>query len=261
MTNWIISANSNLYDHASSFEHYSSIDWRQGRGKFKTGDIIFIYTTRPLSMIQYKCVVRATDLTYPNIRDDKEYWKNQNEYQRSINGKFMHLHLEDQVYNTALDLDHLMAKGLNAAPQGPVKIKETLLLNYINSNFSDNYQPEVFPELLNENSTHFEGIKTQILVNRYERSSIARKKCIDFHKPICVVCDINFANTYGEIGTGFIHIHHLIPIHKIGIEYKLDYEKDLAPVCPNCHAMLHRKINGIEPTIPELREMIKKHAS
>ncbi len=38
--NWIISANSKVYDHTSSFEHYGSIDWRQGPYKFNTGDSI-----------------------------------------------------------------------------------------------------------------------------------------------------------------------------------------------------------------------------
>jgi len=60
----------------------------------------------------------------------------------------------------------------------------------------------------------------------------------------------------GEIGNEFIHVHHLTPIHKIGKEYKVDYKNDLIPVCPNCHSMLHRKFNGNEPTIDELKKMI-----
>lgn len=53
MTNWIISANSQMYDHTSSFEHFSFIDWRQGHANFEIGDIVFIYSTRPISMVQY----------------------------------------------------------------------------------------------------------------------------------------------------------------------------------------------------------------
>lgn len=69
---------------------------------------------------------------------------------------------------------------------------------------------------------------------------------------------MNFFDFYGEIGEGFIHVHHLTPIHQIGKEYKVNYKEDLAPVCPNCHAMLHRKINGNEPTISELKEIMNK---
>jgi len=260
MTTWIIPADPEVYDFTSSFEHYKFIDWRQGDGKFDIGDVIFIYSTRPDSMIQHKCVVEDINLTYPNIRDDREYYKDPNGFLKSITGKFMRLRLEDQVYNSKLNLNNLMANGLNAAPRGRVKIKP-LLFKYIISHFSDDNQTEEYPETINNEDTYFEGIKRQVLVNKYERSSIARKKCLDFHKPICSVCDMNFAEKYGEIGKNFIHIHHRIPIHEIGIKYEINYEKDLIPVCPNCHAMLHRKINDREPTIDELREIIKNHKS
>lgn len=258
MTNWIISANSQMYDHTSSFEHYSFIDWRQGNVNFAIRDIVFIYSTRPSSMIQYKCVVEKIDIYYPNIRDDKEYWKDEEEYQKSIDGKFMRLKLIEQIYNQKLSLENLKANGLSAAPQGPVKVKP-ILLEYINSNFSDNFQADIFPEMLDGETIEFEGIKKQILVNKYERSSIARKKCIEFHGLTCRVCGLKFSEKYGEIGNEFIHIHHLTPIHKIGKEYKVDYKNDLIPVCPNCHSMLHRKINGNEPTIDELKKMINEN--
>ena len=69
---------------------------------------------------------------------------------------------------------------------------------------------------------------------------------------------MNFFETYGELGKGFIHIHHKTPLSQIKNEYKVDFKEDLIPVCPNCHAMLHRKINGKEPTIYELQKMLKK---
>ena len=40
--NWIISANPKIYDHLSSFEHFGYIDWKQGKIKYKVGDIIYI---------------------------------------------------------------------------------------------------------------------------------------------------------------------------------------------------------------------------
>jgi len=57
----------------------------------------------------------------------------------------------------------------------------------------------------------------------------------------CVVCNFDFAETYGpELGDGFIHVHDLKPLAEIGEAYVLNPEEDLRPVCPNCHAMLHR---------------------
>jgi predicted HNH restriction endonuclease len=86
-----------------------------------------------------------------------------------------------------------------------------------------------------------EGAKCQITVNFYEREPKARNICIKKWGTNCSVCNINFGRDYGDIGNGFIHVHHLIPISSIKKEYKLNPEKDMRPVCPNCHAMLHRR--------------------
>jgi 5-methylcytosine-specific restriction protein A len=64
---------------------------------------------------------------------------------------------------------------------------------------------------------------------------------------------------YGDLGKDFIHVHHIIPIHKIGKEYKINYIKDLIPVCPNCHAMLHRKLDGKEVDIEELKIILERN--
>jgi 5-methylcytosine-specific restriction protein A len=256
--NWIISANSKMYDHSSSFDHYGSIDWRQGNVKFEIGDIVFIYCTRPSMMIQYKCIVDRIELNSKQIRDDKEYWLDEEEYYKSLDGKFMTLRLIEQVSNTQMKLENLIQNGLKAAPQGPMKILNETLLKYIDKYFTDNNQIDFFPETIIEADTEYEGAKKTVVVNKYERSSKARENAVKYHGLNCKVCLINFKEKYGEIGQDFIHIHHIIPINEIGKNYKVDYKKDLIPVCPNCHSMLHRKLNGKEPTIEELKQMVLK---
>jgi predicted HNH restriction endonuclease len=102
---------------------------------------------------------------------------------------------------------------------------------------------EQFPEEINIEDEEIltEGLRKIIMVNTYERNPRARKKCIDHWKAICAVCDFDFSEKYGEIGKGFIHVHHLIPVSEIGEEYEIDPINDLAPVCPNCHSMIHRE--------------------
>lgn len=61
----------------------------------------------------------------------------------------------------------------------------------------------------------------------------------------CMVCEFDFLDFYGELGKSYIEIHHLKPIH----EYEISGEKgtvetslkNLAPLCSNCHRMVHRK--------------------
>jgi hypothetical protein len=102
-----------------------------------------------------------------------------------------------------------------------------------------------------------EGGKKTVVVNRYERSNAAREMCINHWKNSCSVCKMEFEKVYGEIGKGFIHVHHLKPISQIGKTYKVDPIKDLIPICPNCHAMIHKK--RPEPfKIEELKEKLIK---
>ncbi len=103
-----------------------------------------------------------------------------------------------------------------------------------------------------------EGNFEQVSTNKYERSPEARRKAIEYHGLTCKVCGINFEETYGELGHGFIHIHHIVPISAKG-KTKVNYEKDLVPVCPNCHAMLHRGKDGMVLSIKELKDIIKKN--
>jgi len=253
---WLISANSKMYDHASSFEHYGYIDWRQGNITYSLDDIIFIYCTSPIQKIRYKCKIEKINLVFSEIRNDREYWTDIDEYEKSKEGKYIHLVLIDQVDLDSLSLNHLLENGLTAAPQGPIKINEKLL-SYINKNFDDSKQNDFFPDSLDNDKEIFEGLKKSVVVNKYERSSIARSMCIQYHGAKCAVCGIDFSEKYGDLGKGFIHVHHVTPIHKIDEKYRVDYKSDLIPVCPNCHSMLHRKFNNKYCSIKELREIVE----
>jgi len=56
----------------------------------------------------------------------------------------------------------------------------------------------------------------------------------------CEVCGFDFHAAYGELGAGYIEVHHTRPVHalKPGSKTKLE---DLALLCANCHRMAHRK--------------------
>lgn len=97
-----------------------------------------------------------------------------------------------------------------------------------------------YPDELEPGQKYAEGAKKQVRVNAYERNPKARAACLKHHGCNCVVCGFNFEARYGVLGKEFIHVHHLKPLALTDGEYKLDAVADLRPVCPNCHAMLHR---------------------
>jgi len=110
---------------------------------------------------------------------------------------------------------------------------------------------EIYPD---EMPSYIEGAVSQIIVNKYERDSSARKACIKHHNSACKVCDLEFYKVYGEIGINFIHVHHITPISELKEQYVIDPVNDLIPVCPNCNAMLHKR--NPPYTVKELQEIM-----
>lgn len=102
--------------------------------------------------------------------------------------------------------------------------------------------------------TFVEGAIRSVSVDAYERNPKARKACIAHYGYRCVVCNFDFVKVYGDIGEGFIHVHHLNDLASIGEEHEVDPIADLRPVCPNCHAMLHVETPAIP--IAKLRKLV-----
>lgn len=97
-----------------------------------------------------------------------------------------------------------------------------------------------------------EGTVTQVISTRYERSPEARAACLAHFGYDRQCCGMNFEELYGEIGKHFIHVHHRKPLSEIAGRYEVDPIIDLVPVCPNCHAMLHR--TNPPMTVEDLRQ-------
>lgn len=110
-----------------------------------------------------------------------------------------------------------------------------------------------------ETESFMEGKSKEVTQTRYERNPQARKTCLRHHGYSCQICEFNFEKTFGEIGKGFIHVHHINAIAGIGKEYEIDPKNDLIPVCPNCHAMIHSKRPAF--TIDEIKAKIKTTAN
>jgi len=104
-----------------------------------------------------------------------------------------------------------------------------------------------------------EGTRRSVWVNAYERSELARLRCIAAWGTNCCVCGMSMSQIYGRVADGFIHVHHLVPLSEIKREYVVDPIKDMRPLCPNCHAIIHRR----EPpyTIEEMQREMKETAN
>ncbi|MGI6366919.1 MAG: HNH endonuclease [Anaerolineae bacterium] len=98
-----------------------------------------------------------------------------------------------------------------------------------------------------------EGGAHEVTATRYERSPENRAACIVLHGTRCCVCGISMEEVYGSVGQGYIQVHHLQPVAQAGM-HVVDPSKDLVPLCPNCHAMIHRRTPPLTPE--ELRSQM-----
>ena len=106
-------------------------------------------------------------------------------------------------------------------------------------------QPEIFSE----------GASTQRTIAVFERSRSAREACLNEFGTRCFICQFDFGKTYGSQFAGHIHVHHLNPISSRKTIYELDPKRDLRPVCPNCHYVLHLKSPPF--TVEEVRHFTR----
>ena len=101
-----------------------------------------------------------------------------------------------------------------------------------------------------------EGALTTVQANRYERDRRNRAAAIAIHGTACRGCDLEMGARYGSVATGFVEIHHVTPVSQLGAGYVIDPERDLLPLCPNCHAVVHRRTPPF--TVVELRESLEQ---
>lgn len=76
---------------------------------------------------------------------------------------------------------------------------------------------------------------------------------------VCRGCGFEGSEVYGEPGKGLIEIHHTKPISASG-ETKDDLKnavKNVLPLCPNCHRLVHRKASEVMG-LGELKKLVDK---
>jgi len=121
------------------------------------------------------------------------------------------------IFTRMSNKEPFMYTGIGSAKSvedtSPVKI----VWEFIGEN---EFSPIVLTEEVLGVQKYREGLTKQISVNVYERNLEARRKCIEQYGTSCYVCSFQFAKVYGEIGEGFVHVHHLKSLSEIGQEYQ-----------------------------------------
>ncbi|WP_017388677.1 HNH endonuclease [Acinetobacter calcoaceticus] len=267
MANWLVTVNYDDFDLEKAFDALPVIYWKnsvktEGKG-LQINDIVFVYVTKPISKVVYQFRVTgfASPSEYPLTQ--KVFWKDTTQLANIKNyAVFKKLKKLDKA---TLSYEFFVQHGLisDAPIQGrrtdrdkavddPIRIFLAHIVNeFNNETIATDYPDEAYVD----HQLFPEGAKLTVQVNRYERNPEARAKCIEIHGTRCEICKMSFAETYGFFAKDFIHVHHKTPLHQISESYEVNPQTDLMPVCPNCHAMLHRQENGCPMTVERLKQL------
>ncbi|MGI8485878.1 MAG: HNH endonuclease, partial [Thermomicrobiales bacterium] len=104
---------------------------------------------------------------------------------------------------------------------------------------------EIYPPPDDDELSAFEGeARSRMIMHRKRERALREAKiqsAISSGTLHCEVtgCGFEFWMRYGELGRGYAQVHHLTPLSSHDGQVKT-HLSDLAIVCANCHAMIHR---------------------
>ena len=110
---------------------------------------------------------------------------------------------------------------------------------------------DVADNLSESETLELEGGLRRATVSKRERNPRNRLLCLRIHGEYCGCCGLDPKSQYGEVGT-ILEVHHLEPVSMLEHPRPYDPERDLVPLCPNCHRAVHTR-RPWPLTIEELR--------
>ena len=108
-----------------------------------------------------------------------------------------------------------------------------------------------------------EGDRTVVSRRVARRSTILKQAALKHFSDkngsiACVGCGFRAEKVYGQSALGLIEIHHTEPLYLAGQKLRATIDaalKHVAPLCPNCHRIVHRDPSKCMP-ISELKVLI-----
>ena len=179
--------------------------------------------------LQFRNSIRNTRDTFDILLDnDGVGWKDKDGHQPKLSARLEQVH-EHWKNRSDKELETFVG-GLRIGP--------------LSGDLDDPTSPEA----------RTEGGEKVFISKRRERDPKLREQALALHGYDCMSCGFNFEAFYGEIGKGFIEVHHVVPLADAK-ERRTDPENDLVVLCANCHRMVHRQ-KGICLSLNEIRSHI-----
>lgn len=236
-------------------------DWT-ATSKFSKGDLTLFYFGAPQKAIISFGIVASDPVEYEGPFDwtnkQKETFCNYNPVWLIENPLILHsthnrklrTWYNGKPYRSPRELDKEL---------GFLVIQEILKfnpeMNYYLSSLGINIPPAIKKNKIDSDLIKYrEGSIREITLELKKRDPRLRSQAIVKYGYNCQVCGFNFEDFYGDLGSGYIEVHHLKPLSEKNEDSTTSVE-DVSVVCANCHRILHHKgTNSL--TISELKKVI-----
>jgi len=152
--------------------------------------------------------------------------------------------LRDIVLKHAIDSrdQQLVASAFHIAPAQDTLLSEEFGLDAVDASFQEG-RDRLKIHLVKERNRYLVALAKELWLRNGELK--------------CLICSFSFSATYGEAGVGYIEAHHIAPISELA-ENTIVRPADLAPVCSNCHGIIHRHRPWL--TIQQMQAIVASHA-
>lgn len=189
-------------------------------GKWESGDFAMYEVQNDIDKLTIDCLITSAGMDKDQREDCNILLQNSTIDSHGPGGSLYHTELIDINPNTLVSKFEIFLQ--TELPRIEAKLVELLVA------------AEKSEELT-------EGAMFTTNSSKYERNRRARQLCLNHYGTVCKMCGMDFGATYGEAYANLIEVHHIVPLHEIREEYVVDPIKDLIPLCPNCHALIHAK--------------------
>lgn len=133
MNNWIFIASTKRFRMNDWLASHDVVEFYQ-RNKVCVNDIVYIYSTAPVSRIEYKMIVEKINIPLNETIDDSAYSLRENPLKYDKDAKFVRLRLLCKTSNPNLHIECLRNYGLKSSMQSNLRVSGELL-DYIEEQF------------------------------------------------------------------------------------------------------------------------------
>lgn len=196
-------------------------------------------------------ILKNINISTSNTIDRKSYSTGSNtSYLKSPSDQVPAETLDDKILSRKKELseqidNEISSLDVNIPDEAKQKLKDFILNKRIENELNE-IDPENFPEdIIKQRAEDLEILEQKKLAHHLlfegRISYVNKQKIKSVLGYKCMACGMELKDKYGELGKGYIELHHIVPYSDMHQnDERVLKISDFYVLCPNCHSMIHK---------------------